>query len=161
MPGHEDLNLDADGDAVMTDAVVKQGEPRDGKPFDVFGNTMMSGAGFAGTAKGEKGKEPMLNAYDPKYSVHDWETEPNLGLYLPLEEEPVTCEDICKKKHREADEKCSVARKRVELGLRKAGCPSKVLALRRKTPCGPRTSKKKLSTKRKLVPSRLSLLGLS
>jgi hypothetical protein len=128
-----------------------QGEPVDDKPFDVFGDTMKSGEGFASTAKGEKDKEPMLNAYDPKFTVEMWQNEPNLGLYMPLEEEPVTCEDICKKKHKEADEKCSVARKRVELGLKKAGCPSKVLAVKRKTPCGSRGGKKaaaKKTTKR-------------
>jgi hypothetical protein len=77
----------------------------------------------------------QLNAYDNAWTLDKWKSEP-LSMMVPLEDEPITCEDICKQEHKKADEKCSVARKRVELGLKKAGCPSKVLAVKRKTACG-------------------------
>jgi hypothetical protein len=114
-------------------------------PDDIFGNMTGPGGweGGAGVAKfvegkdGKPGTPAMLNAYDPTWDLNSWRTG-DLTMYVPLPDEPVTCEDICKEEHKKADEKCSIARKRVELGLKKAGCPSKVLAVKRKTACGGR-----------------------
>jgi hypothetical protein len=115
--------------------------PRPLNPDDIFGDNKgptawAEGPGVAPYNK-ELGVEAILNAYDTTKDLNAWATG-ELSMFLPLPEEPETCEDICKQKHKDADEKCSVARKRIELGLKKAGCPSKVLAVRRKTACGGR-----------------------
>jgi hypothetical protein len=109
---------------------------------DVMGNN--SGGGGAGGPKAtaaQPGKMAEYNAYDETYDLHQWTTGP-LSMKVPLPDEPVTCEDVCALKHKRADEKCSVARRRIELGLQKAGCPSKVLALRRKNLCPMAPAKK-------------------
>jgi hypothetical protein len=103
---------------------------------DIFGNG--SGAGATGGPKiGQPGdgQAGFMNAYDGEWTLDQWRTGP-LSMNVPLPDQPVTCEDICIKRHKDADEKCSIARKRVELGLTKAGCPCKVLAVRRPDPCG-------------------------
>jgi hypothetical protein len=84
------------------------------------------------------GQAGYMNAYDTAWTLEKWRTEP-LSMMVPFPDEPNTCEDICIKRHKDADEKCSIARKRVELGLTKAGCPCKVLAVRRPNPCGEST----------------------
>ena len=111
-------------------------------PDDIFGDGSgkgwVEGPGrepYKAGVDGKPGTAEVLNAYDPKWKLDDWKTKA-LSMWVPLPDEPVTCEDICKLEHKKADEKCSVARKRVELGLKKAGCPSKVLAVKRKTACG-------------------------
>ena len=104
--------------------------------MDIFGD----GSG-KGNQNGPEIKQPgngqagFMNAYDSDWTLEKWRTLP-LSMNVPFPDEPNTCEDICIKRHKDADEKCSVARKRVELGLTKAGCPCKVLAVRRPDPCG-------------------------
>jgi hypothetical protein len=118
-------------------------------PDDIFGDNKGPFGWSNGptTAAAGNGAEAVQNAYDPKTDLNAWTTG-ELSMFLPLPDEPVTCEDICKQKHKDADEKCSVARKRIELGLKKAGCPSKVLAVRRKTACGGRKAAPKKAVKK-------------
>jgi hypothetical protein len=129
-------------------------------PMDIFGDTLGSKAWEGGpdvqasmpadaTAKAEP---EYLNAYDPDWTLDKWRSLP-MSMHVPLPDEPVTCEDICKEEHKKADEKCSIARKRVELGLKKAGCPSKVLAVKRKTACGGRKAAPKPKPKAKAKAS--------
>lgn len=121
----------------------KDPEPQPKDPDDIFGSGQgpMAWSLGPGVSKyrpkgdGVDAREAIQNAYDETIPLEDWLTKP-LSMEVPMPDEPVTCEDICKKKHKDADEKCSAARKRIELGLKKAGCPSKVLAVKRKTPCG-------------------------
>jgi hypothetical protein len=122
--------------------ITEAGTNRPLYPDDIFGDGSARGWEQGPTREmykpgvdGKPGTAEVLNAYDPGWSLDKWKSEP-LSMWVPLPDEPVTCEDICKQEHKKADEKCAVARKRVELGLKKAGCPSKVLAVKRKTACG-------------------------
>lgn len=90
------------------------------------------------------------NAFDPNFSLDQWQTQ-KLQMTIAEEDvEPLTCEEDCKEKTRKANEKCTVIRKRVQEALNKAGCPSKVVALKRKGGCG--SSKKKDSKPKATTP---------
>lgn len=88
-------------------------------------------------------------AYDTTYTEDQWQNDENLKLTFPKIEPVVqTCWDECREKDKLASKKCAIARKRVEEGLKQAGCPSRVTALARKSPCAKKSSKAK-STKRR------------
>lgn len=76
------------------------------------------------------------------------ETQNITLLIPPIKKEVNTCEDTCKEKNRIADEKCKIIRKRVEEALKKAGCPTRLVAQKRPG-CGYSKSVAKKSTRSK------------
>lgn len=90
----------------------------------------------------------------PTFNMDEWTKEEfktsKLDLNLPLAETIPTCWDECKEQHRLREEKCTEVRKRVELALKTAGCPTKVVAIKQKMPsCGGSRRKKSTTTTRR------------
>ena len=76
---------------------------------------------------------PRFNIDDPKFE-DKWDTAPlTLGL-LTEEKEPESCEDKCADIGKKRRENCAIVRKRVAASLKKAGCPSRVLAMKQHQP---------------------------
>ena len=78
------------------------------------------------------------NIDDPSFQKREgqWGTDP-LVMNLPqLVTEPKTCQDNCDDQMKLRHENCSLLRKRVAEALKKAGCPSKVIAIKEKKVCG-------------------------
>lgn len=86
--------------------------------------------------------------FDESVGLERYMTQEEFTMHIPaIEKEAYTCEDTCKEKNKIADQKCRVIRQRVEAALKKAGCPTRLVALKRPG-CGSSRSapKKKKST---------------
>ena len=78
----------------------------------------------------------------PQWDVEGWRTN-RVHMKLLTEPTPTSCEETCAEKARIRKQKCAEVRKRVQLSLKEAGCPSRVMA-----PAAP-AKKKKKTTKRR------------
>lgn len=86
------------------------------------------------------------NAFDETQGIEKYMNE-KITMEVPVLDKVVTtCEDNCKEKNRVADQKCALFRKRVEAAMKKAGCPTKLTAIKRPGGCNRAAPKKKTTT---------------
>ena len=109
--------------------------------------------GQAGYVAGVPAVAGHWNIDDPSWQEVEgkWGTDP-LNMNLPtLVTPPKTCQDKCDDAVKLRHENCSLLRKRVAEALKKAGCPSKVIAFKvAKKVCTTKKAKpKKKTTKKK------------
>ena len=126
--------------------------PEDNVNQDLLGIGLLGASELNDTPNTKTSTNNMFETiFDEDATLADYMDEKHdiTMLLPPIKKDVFSCEDTCREKNKKADEKCKVVRKRVEEALKKAGCPTRLVALKRPGACGSSKSTAKKSTKSK------------